>query len=64
MARQTLKDANGNVIGYIDTESDGRQVLKDRNGNVNGYFDPKSNATKNTNGNVVGYGNLLVTLLR
>ena len=36
MARQTLRDRNQHVIGYIDVEFSGRQVLRDSNNHVIG----------------------------
>ena len=36
--RQTLRDRNQHVLGYIDEEFSGRQVLRDSNNHVLGYF--------------------------
>jgi hypothetical protein len=36
--RQTLRDRNQHVLGYIDEELSGRQVLRDSNNHVLGYF--------------------------
>ena len=63
MATQTLKDDRYNIIGYIDTDSNGRQVGKDRRYNIVGYYDPKANQTKDARYNVVGQGNLLSGLI-
>ena len=45
MARQTLRDRNQHVIGYIDVEFSGRQVLRDSNNHVLGYYEPGRNQT-------------------
>ncbi len=63
MERITLKDKNYQVIGYIDTESNGIQTLRDRNYQIKGYYDPKQNVTKDRNYQIVAHGNLLTTLL-
>ena len=63
MSTQTLKDKNYRVIGYIDTQPDGKQVGKDANYRVKGYYDPKANQTKDANYRVVGQGNLLSSLI-
>ena len=63
MAKQDLRDRNGNLLGTIDTKSDGKLELRDRQGNLKGTYDPKSNTTRNRQGNLVGTGNLLTTLL-
>lgn len=63
MSRQTLRDRNYHVIGYIDVDWNGRQVLKDSNFHVLGYYDPQRNETLDRNYHVVGRGNVLTTLL-
>ena len=63
MNRRTLKDANHNVIGYIDTDSNGRQAIKDSDFRTCGYFDPRTNETKDAHSHVIGKGNFLAALL-
>lgn len=63
MSRQTLKDNHNNIIGYVETRTDGVQVLKDSHNNIKGYYDPRSNKTKDSHSNIVGTGNTLVMLL-
>lgn len=63
MADQALKDRNGNRIGAIEIRSDGTQIGKDKNGNRRGEYNPKTNTTKDKNGNVYGKGNLLSVLI-
>jgi len=61
--RQTLRDRNQHVLGYIDEEFSGRQVLRDSNNHVLGYYEPKWDVTQDSNHHVIGHGNLLTTLL-
>ena len=61
--RQTLRDRNQHVLGYIDVEFSGRQVLRDSNNHVLGYYEPKWDVTQDSNHHVIGHGNLLTTLL-
>ena len=63
MSRQTLKDRNNHVLGYIDVESSGRQCLRNSNFHVIGYYDPGRNQTLGATFHVVGNGNILTTLL-
>lgn len=63
MSTQTLKDSRYNIIGYIETRSDGTQVGKDSRYNIKGYYDPKTNKTKDSRYNIVGEGNLLASLI-
>lgn len=62
MATQVLKNKQGNCIGEIREQSRWF-VPHDKCGNRLGEYDPKANVTKNKQGNQVGTGNLLTTLL-
>ena len=63
MPRQTLRDRNQHVIGYIDEESSGRSCLHDSGNHVLGYYEPHRNETVDSCYHVIGRGNLLVTHL-
>lgn len=64
MSRQTLKDAQFRIIGYIDTANDGKQTARDAQFRVVGYYEPSTNQTKDAQFRVIGHGNLLASLLR
>ena len=61
--RQTLKDGQFQIIGYIDTDLDGQQTISDAQFHRRGSYDPKTNVTKDAQFRRIGYGNLLTTLL-
>lgn len=63
MAKEVLRDQNGNRIGEIETASDGKQVIRDKNGNRLGEYNPHDNVTRDKNGNRAGTGNLLARFL-
>ena len=63
MSRQELRDKHHKVVGYIETESDGKQVIRDVHHSVKGYYDPKTNKTRDEHHAVVGEGNLLTSLI-
>lgn len=63
MKTELIKDSFFNVIAYLDTEDNGSQKLRSPRFNVLGYYDPQRNVTTDSMFNVVGYGNLLLTLL-
>ena len=63
MADQDLKGKNGNLMGRIKCLSNGKSELRDKNGNLKGTYDPKSNDTRDRNGNLFARGNMLTTLL-
>jgi hypothetical protein len=62
MSRQILSDGTGNVIGEIKQQGS-NLVIVDRYGNVKGTYNPRTNTTYDSNGNTVGTGNLLASLL-
>ena len=62
--KQTIRDRQNKIIGYIVTRSDGKQQVETFSGRILGYYDPKRDRTEDFGGRTVGYGNLLATLLR
>lgn len=63
MTNQVLRKPNGTVIAVIRTSSNGWQWLQTLNGSSLGCYRPESNGTFLPNGNFVGWGNLLGTLI-
>lgn len=61
---QTLKDFNGRVIGYIETDSrTGNKLGRDFYRKVVGSYDKRLNLTKDFYGRIVGRGDLLSSLI-
>ena len=63
MADRPLRDANGRLLGKISTLSDGRAEIRDQNSRLLGRYDPRENKTRDRNSRIVGYGDLLSSLL-
>ncbi len=63
MSRQTLKDARYHVVGYLDTDHNGRQTLLNERFHKLGYYRPDNNETLDEHFRRVGSGNLLMVLL-
>ena len=63
MANEMLRDRNGNIIGQIEINGH-KRILRDKVGNKLGEYDPRDNKTRDKYSNVVGTGDLLLTLLR
>ena len=60
-----LRDANSMVIGQHDRESDGTEWNTHYPSGLRvGRYDPGTNMTTNVFGIVIGFGNLLTSLLR
>lgn len=61
---QTIKDRNHRIIGYIETRSDGTQVAKDATHRILGYYEARNDRTEDASRRIIGYGNLLASLIR
>ena len=61
---KSLTDRYGRVIGYISVDRiSGDQMLQDRYGAVKGWYHKFSDCTVDRFGRVIGFGNILATLL-
>jgi hypothetical protein len=61
MSTEIVKD--GQVIGYVETRSDGKLMAKDTRNRIRGYYDSKTNETRDFTYKVVGQGNLLAAMV-
>lgn len=64
MAQQILRDNMHRIIGYIDTDGNGKQTGRDFMHRIVGYYYPSDNTTRDSLNRIVGYGNLLASLIR
>ena len=64
MDQIVLKDNVGKILGTIKVLPDGKKELRDCVGKFLGTYDPKDNRTRDNIGVIIGYGDLLTTLLR
>lgn len=58
-----VKNAHGNIIGSLTSESSGNQSLLNRQGSYLGMYKANMNMTVNRYGHIIGQGNILMTLL-
>lgn len=61
--KQQLRDSNNRPIGTITATTSGRLEGRDANGRLKGTYDPKSDQTRDSNGRVVGRGNVLAAVI-
>lgn len=54
--------SGGKVRGYLKETSNGQTLLAP-GGRVLGYFNENTDITTNAGGRIIGYGNVLLTLL-
>lgn len=62
MNTQDLRDKTGRLRGRIK-ESNNRSEIYSSTGRLLGYYDHRTDQTRAVNGSLIGYGNLLTTLL-
>ena len=63
MARITVKDFYGKIIGSIEDGADGDKIAKDFYGKLLGRYDAKMNVTKDFYGKIIGTGDLTSALI-
>lgn len=63
MAKQTLRDFYGKIIGYIEDNANGDQTGRDFYNRIVGYYDAKQNVTRDFYRRIVGKGNILSGLI-
>jgi hypothetical protein len=63
VGREILRDKYGNRLGEIESNGS-KQTLRDTYGNRLGEYDSHNDFTRDKYTNLVGRGNLLVTLLK
>lgn len=61
--KQQLRDRSNRPIGTITVTVNGRLEGRDANGRLKGTYDPKSDQTKDSNGRVVGWSNVLTAVV-
>ena len=62
--KEPIKDWQGKILGFVETESNGNKVLRDFYGRILGKYDKNSNVTRDFYGRQVGKDDVLMTLLR
>ena len=58
-----LKDSNNRPVGKVKVLPNGKLEGRDANGRLKGTYDPRSNETRDSNGRVVGRGNVLAAVI-
>lgn len=63
MAKETLRDFQGRIIGYIETYPNGNKRLTDFHNRILGTYEKSLNVTKDFYGRIVAKGDCLTMLL-
>ena len=64
MARETIKDWRGKIIGFEDTDAAGNKTLRDFSGKVVGKYNKSLDITQEFSGRQVAKGNCVRMLLK
>jgi hypothetical protein len=63
MNRTMLRHPDGTLRAYLDYFPNGKKQICDPNGRPLGFYNPTSKTTHYVTGTLVGYGDLLTSLL-
>lgn len=56
---RVLRNSQYKIIGYVETDTDGKQVVRDASYHIKGYYNPETDTTRDASYRLIGYGNLL-----
>lgn len=63
MTTETIRDVNGKIVGYIDTDAQGNKVIKNFYRIIKGYYNAKDNVTRDFYRRIVAHGDVSASLL-
>jgi len=61
--RETIREYNGMIVGYLDYESNGDIVVRSYAGKILGRYEKSYNVTKDFYGRILYRGNMAPALL-
>lgn len=61
--KEPIKDWQGKILGFMETENNANKVLRDFYGRILGKYDKSLNVTRDFYGRQVGKGDVSMTLL-
>lgn len=63
VSKEKIKDQNGKIVGWVETDHLGNKVAKDFYGRLKGRYSKMTNLTKDFYGKIVAQGDATVGLL-
>ena len=63
MAKQTITDFYGRILGTVEIESNGDKTARDFYGNILGHYKKSQNVTTDFYGRPLGSGDFVVSLI-
>lgn len=63
VSKETIRQFNGAIIGYVETDKQGNKQVRDFYGRILGYYDKKTNTTRDFYGRILSNSDTVVGLL-
>lgn len=63
MQRDYVKNAQGKILGFVETDSQGNKTAKTRDGRIVGYYKAKFGTTVTPSGKIVSRSDTVVSLI-
>ena len=64
MSKEPIREFNGRIMGWLETDNNGNQILREFSGKILGKYDKASNTTRDFYGRIVAWGNALGILFK
>lgn len=62
--RETIRNFQGQIIGFIDTDSSGNKTIRNFGGQILGFYKADRNCTTNFGGQILYFGDMSSSLLK
>ena len=63
MTKETIRDFNNRIIGYVETDSNGNKTARDFYNRILGYYDAEQKVTRDFYRRIVARGDAVVGLI-
>lgn len=61
--RETIREFNGRILGYVDTDNKGNKTVRDFYGRILGYYNVDLNVTQDFYRRIVARGDAAISLI-
>ena len=63
MTKETIRDWTGKILGFIETDNEGKKTVRKFSGEIVGFYYPKRNVTTDFSGRMIAQGDCSSGLL-
>ena len=63
VSKETIRQFNGSILGYVETDKQGNKQVRDFYGRILGYYDKKTNTTRDFYGRILSNSDTVAGLL-